>query len=133
MSRLGVLCILGAVDSQVFWELFAQLLEDERYRQKDLLFTTQTIPNVFGEIFDRLESLEVGHRLNLTDVRPIRAQLPRVLPIRSGEREHYRFSSIQIRRGAVFPNIPASSTARQFRDMAEETTPWFLCLVPERP
>lgn len=133
MSRLGVLCILGAVDSQVFWELLAQLLEDERYRPQDLPFTTQTIPNVFGEIFGRLESLDVGHRLDLTDVGPIRAQLPRVLPVRSGEREQYRFSSIQIRRGAVFPNIPTSSTARQFPDMAEETTPWFLCLVPERP
>lgn len=133
MSRLGVLCILGAVDSQVFWELLAQLLEDERYRPQDLPFTTQTIPNVFGEIFGRLESLDVGHRLDLTDVGPIRAQLPRVLPVRSGERGHYRFSSIQIRRGAVFPNIPTSSTARQFPDMAEETTPWFLCLVPERP
>lgn len=133
MSRLGVLCILGAVDNQVFWELLAQLLEDERYRPHDLPFTVQTIPNVFGEAFNRLGSLEVGDTLNLTDVGPIRAQLPRVLPIRSGAMGPYCFSSIQIRRGAVFPNVPASSTARRFRDMVEETTPWFLCLVPERP
>jgi hypothetical protein len=56
-----------------------------------------------------------------------------VLPVRPGESGHYCFSSIQIRRGAVFPNIPASSTARRFCDMVDETTPWFLCLVPERP
>lgn len=133
MSRLGALCILGAVDSQVFWELLAQLLEDKRYRPPDLPFTTETIPNVFGETFDRLESLDFHHRLDLTEVAPIRAQLPRVLQVRSGERGHYCFSSIQICRGAVFPNIPASSTARRFRDMAEEATPWFLCLVPARP
>jgi len=133
MSRLGALCILGAVDSQVFWELLAQLLDDERYRPRDLVFTTETLAHVFGEIFNRVGRLEVGHALNLVDVGSVRAQLPRVLPIRSGERGSYRFSSIQIRRGAVFPNVPASSTARRFRDMAEEAPPWFLCLVPERP
>jgi hypothetical protein len=132
MSRRGLLCILGAVDSQVFWELLAQLLDDERYRPRDLPFTAQTIPNIFGEIFDRLGSFAVDHRLNLADLGPIRAQLPRVLPVRPGENRHYRFSSIQIRRGAVFSNIPASSTARRFRDMVDETIPWFLCLVPER-
>jgi hypothetical protein len=133
IGRRGLLCVLGAVDSQVFWELLAQVLDDERYRPRDLLFTTETIPHVFGEIFDRLGSLEVGHKLNLADVGPIRAQLPHVLPVRPGGSGQYCFSSIQIRRGAVFPNIPASSTARRFGDMVEETTPWFLCLVPERP
>jgi hypothetical protein len=66
-------------------------------------------------------------------VGPIREQLPHVLPVRPGESGHYCFSSIQIRRGAVFPKMPASSTARRFHQMVEETTPWFLCLVPERP
>ncbi len=133
MSRRGLLCVLGAVDGQVFWELVAQLFEDERYRPRNLPFTAQTIPHIFGETFNRLNDLEVGHKLNLADLGPIRTQLPRVLSVRPGESGRYRFSSIQIRRGAVFPNIPASSTARQFPDMVEEMTPWFLCLVPERP
>jgi len=133
MSRRGLLCVLGAVDGQVFWELLAQLFEDERYRPRNLPFTAQTIPHIFGETFNRLNDLEVGHKLNLADLGPIRTKLPRVLSVRPGESGRYRFSSIQIRRGAVFPNIPASSTARQFPDMVEETTPWFLCLVPERP
>jgi hypothetical protein len=133
MGRRGLLSVLGAVDGQVFWELLAQLLDDERYRPRDLLFTTETLPHVFGEIFNRLGGLEVGHKLNLSDVGPIREQLPRVLPVRPGESGHYCFSSIQIRRGAVFPKMPASSTARRFHQMVEETTPWFLCLVPERP
>ena len=132
MSRRGSLCVLGAVDSQVFWELLAQLLEDERYRPHDLPFTPQTIPNVFGDIFDRLEALDVGQRVTLPDLGPIRTQLPRVLPVQPAVSGRHRFSSIQIRRGAVFPHIPASSTARRFRAMVEETTPWFLCLVPER-
>jgi hypothetical protein len=133
MSRRGLVCVLGAVDSQVFWEVLAQLLEDERYRPQNLPFTAQTIPNVFGETFDRLGALDVGQWVNLADLGSLRAQLPRVLPARPGETGRYHFSSIQIRRGAVFPEIPASSTARQFRDMVEESTPWFLCLVPERP
>lgn len=133
LSRRGLLCILGAVDTQVFWEFLAQLLDDERYRPRDRPFTAQTIPNVFGEIFDRLSRLDIGSTLNLADLGLIRAQLPRVLPVRSGEHEQYRFCSIQISRGAVLPGIPASSTARQFRAMVEETPPWFLSLVPERP
>jgi hypothetical protein len=41
------------------------------------------------------------------------------------------FRDVWIRRGAVFPGIPASSTARQFMHMREESPPWFLTLVPE--
>jgi hypothetical protein len=133
MSRRGLLCILGAVDAQVFWELLAQLLDDERYRPRDLPFTADTIPDIFGETFTQLSHFDIGHQLNLADLGPIRAQLPRVLPVRPGDSEHYGFSSIQIRRGAFFPGIPASSTAQRFRDMAEETPPWFLSLVPKRP
>jgi hypothetical protein len=132
LSRRGLLCILGAVDTQVFWELLAQLLDDERYRPQDLPFTADTIPAVFGEIFTELSHIDIAHQLNLADLGPIRQHLPRVLPIRPGDSEYYNFSSIQIRRGATFPGIPVSSTARRFRDMVEETTPWFFSLVPKR-
>lgn len=133
VSRRSLLCILGAVDTQVFWELLAQLLDDERYRPRDVSFTAQTIPNVFGDILDRLSRLDIGQTLSLAELGAIRAELPRVLPVRPRENEQYRFCSIQICRGAVLPSIPASSTARRFRDMVEETPPWFLSLVPEHP
>jgi hypothetical protein len=31
----------------------------------------------------------------------------------------------------VFPNMPASSTARRFGDMVEEAPPWMVTLVPD--
>ena len=132
MSRHGLLCILGAVDTQVFYELLGQLLDDERYRPPNIPFTAETVPSVFGDVHDALSHLEVGQTVNLADLRPLRAQLPSVLSTQSRHDDHYRFSSIQVRRGAVFPGMPTSSTARHFPAMAEEAPPWFLCLVPFR-
>jgi hypothetical protein len=86
---------------------------------------------IFGEIFERLSRLAFGETLNLSDCGPLRRQIPRVLPLHPTQDPSYRFRSVQIRRGAVFPGIPASSTARRFSDMVEETPPWMLILVPE--
>ena len=86
---------------------------------------------MFGEIFERLSRLALGETLNLTDCGLLRRQIPRVLPLLSTQDPSYRFRSVQIRRGAVFPGIPASSTARRFSDMVEESPPWMLILVPE--
>jgi hypothetical protein len=55
--------------------------------------------------------------------------IPRVLPVKTAE--GYRFRSVIIRRGALFQGLPASSTARRFRDMVEETPPWMITLVPD--
>ena len=126
-SRLGV---LGAVDSQVFWELLAQLLEDECFRPKDQPFTSENVAAIFGDLYDRLSALSIGETLDLSGCAPLRASLPRVLSGRTLE-EAYRFRSVLIRRGAVFPGTPASSTARRFRDMTEETAPWMVIVVPE--
>lgn len=131
MSRRGRFCVLGAVDTQVFWEILAQLLDDARYRPDNQPFTADILPTVFGEIFERLSRLAIGETLNLSDCGPLRGQLPRVLPLFQAQDPSYRFRSVQIRRGAVFPGIPASSTARRFSDMVEETPPWMLILVPE--
>lgn len=131
MARRGLLCILGAVDSQVFWEILAQLLEDSRYRPNNQPFTSENLPTIFGEIFERLSRIEIGETIKLSDHSPLRKEIPRVLPLLPTQSPSYRFRSIQIRRGAVFQGVPSSSTARRFPDMAEESPPWMLILVPE--
>lgn len=131
LARRGLLCVLGAVDTQVFWEILAQLLDDARYRPDNQPFTPDNLPTIFSEIFERLSHLTLGETMSLSDCGPLRKQIPRVLPHLPAKDSSYRFRSVQIRRGAVFPGIPASSTARRFADMAEESPPWMLILVPE--
>lgn len=131
LARRGVLCVLGAVDTQVFWEILAQLFDEARYRPDNQPFTPDNLPAIFGDIFERLSHLAIGETLNLSDCSPLRREMPRVLPLLPAQNPCYRFRSVQIRRGAVFPGIPASSTARRFSDMVEEATPWMLILVPE--
>ena len=131
LARRGFLCVFGAVDTQVFWEILAQLLDDVRYRPDNQPFTSDNLPTIFGEIFEQLSRLALGETLNLSDCGPLRRQIPHVLPLLPTKDPSYRFRSIQIRRGAVFPGVPASSTARRFSDMIEESPPWMLILVPE--
>jgi hypothetical protein len=131
LARRGVLCVIGAVDTQVFWEILAQLLDDDRYRPNDLPFTPDNLHTIFGEVFDRLSGLALGETLSLSDCGLLRGRIPRVLPLHSTQAPFYRFRSVQVRRGAIFPGLPASSTARRFSDMAEESPPWMLVLVPE--
>lgn len=131
VARSSHLGVLGAVDTQVFWEMLAQLLEEERYRPKDRPFTSDNLPAIFGHIYDRLLALAIGETLELSTCATLRTRLPRALPGRPC-RDSFTFCSVMIRRGAVFPNLPASSTARRFSDMVEETPPWMLILVPDR-
>jgi hypothetical protein len=131
LARRGLLCVLGVVDTQVFWEILAQLLDDVRYRPENQLFTSDNLPTIFGEVFERLSRLGLGETLNLSDYGSLRRQIPRVLSLLPTQDPSYRFRSVQIRRGTVFPGIPASSTARRFSDMVEELPPWMLILVPE--
>ena len=131
LALRGVLCGLGAVYTRVFWQILAQLLDDPRYRPDNQPFTPDNLPTIFGEILDRLSRLALGETLSLSDCGLLRRQIPRVIPLYPTQDPSYRFRAVQIRRGAVFPGIPASSTARRFSDMVEETPPWMLILVPE--
>lgn len=131
LARRGVVGILGAVDSQVFWELLAQLLEDPRYRPADLPFTPSNLPEIFGDVYRRLAGLQSGEILSLADSAPLRAALP-ASPTVEADGTPTSFRQVLIRRGAVFPGLPASSTARRFSEMVEESTPWFVTLVPNR-
>ncbi len=126
-SRLG---LLSAVDNEVFWELLAQLLQEERFRPADQIFGPQNLPQIFGEVHARLSALPVGGSVALADLAVLREALPSV----GGElnrQGRYRFRYVEIRRGAVFEGMPASRTARLFKNMKEEVPPWMLILVPE--
>jgi hypothetical protein len=131
LSRRGHLCVLGAVDSQVFWELLAQLLEADHYRPENQPFTSSNLPMIFGDVYRRLSALAIGDCIDLSLCGALRERIPRVLTTTAPQDSSYRFVSVIIRRGATFPNMPASSTARRFHDMVEETPPWMVTLVPE--
>ncbi len=131
VARRGLLAVLGAVDTQVFWELLSQLVADPAVRPVEQILTPTLLADLFGPVYRRLEELPVGGSAVLNDVTNLRAFIPRVL---EGTREHgsaFRFRYVEVRRGAVFPGIPASSTARLFHRMTQEAPPWFMILVPE--
>jgi hypothetical protein len=130
LARSSHLGLLGAVDNQVFWEVLAQLLEGDQYRPKNQPFTPENLPIIFDEVYRQLSALAPGEALDLSTLAPIRSRLPHVLPAaHSGD--GYRFRSVVVRRGAVFPQMPASSTARRFGDMVEESPPWMIIVVPD--
>ncbi|MEW6542666.1 MAG: hypothetical protein AB1411_03550 [Nitrospirota bacterium] len=129
LARRGTLGVLSAVDTEVFWELLAQLLEDQQVRPRDVIFTQAILPQVFGVVYERLTALPVGGSVSLGELAPLRQALPSVLDGPKGR--PFRFRYVEIRRGAVFAGLPASRTARLFTDMKEEAPPWMLILVPE--
>ena len=130
MAGRGSLCILGAVDTQVFWEILAQLLEDPRARPVDRLFTPETLPETFGDLHRHLSHLPIGSMLDIGEI----SQLRTAIPLAGTAPHHnscFRFRHVRVRRGAWFDGMPASSTARLFSHMTEEPAPWFVTLVPE--
>ncbi|HEX7765198.1 MAG TPA: hypothetical protein VF443_00690 [Nitrospira sp.] len=138
MAHRGLVGVLGAVDSQVFWEVLAQLLDDARYRPRDQPFNQENLPVIFGDIYQRLMQLKVGETVSLAQLGELRSRLPGndatdVAQQAFRNPKACGFRDVWIRRGAVFPGVPASSTARQFMHMREESPPWFLTLVPEDP
>ncbi|MFY4730781.1 hypothetical protein [Nitrospira sp. BLG_2] len=122
--------MLGAVDSQVFWELLAQLLEDSRHRPTEQPFNSANLPTIFGEVYHALAGLPIGESIDLAEVVALRRHYLRSSSssLMEGAADHFRY--IRISRGATFPGIPASSTARKFASMTEEVPPWFLTMVP---
>ncbi len=130
LARRGCLCVLGSVDAQVFWELLAQLLDEPCYRPQDELFDAVTLPKVFGKLYDVLISLPIGESVDLADLAPLRREyLASPSSVTMGApTNHFRY--VRISRGATFPGVPASSTARKFSAMTEEVPPWLVTLVP---
>ncbi len=130
LAQRGAACVLGAVDTQVFWELMAHLLDDPRFRPQNQPFTPQNLPEIFGEVYEALERLPLGTTASLADVGRLRSRLPKS-DAAAGSASGATFRSIRIRRGATFTGVPASSTARTFSAMTEEAPPWLITLVPK--
>ncbi len=131
LSRRGSVCVLSAVDTDVFWELLSQLVADDRMRPGDTLFTTSTRPEIFGPLHRILADQSVGSRVDLSSCADLRQDLPRVLPRPDNLPPTFRFRYVELRRGAVFQGVPASRTARLFKDMPEEAPPWQVVLIPQ--
>ncbi len=130
LAQRGLLCVLGSVDAQVFWELLAQLLEEPRYRPLDQPFNPTNLPEIFGEVYHALADLPIGESIDLAEVAALRRHYLRSSssPSMDGVAGHFRY--VRIGRGATFPGTPASSTARKFTSMIEEVPPWLVTLVP---
>jgi hypothetical protein len=131
MATRGSLCILGAVDAQVFWEILAQLVEDPHARPVDRLFTPQALPDIFGDLYRELSDLPIGCTLDIGERTELRAAIPLTGGTPRPNDSFFRFRHVRVRRGAWFRGMPASSTARLFTHMTEEAPPWFVTLVPE--
>ena len=61
-ARRGALCVLAAIDDEVFWEILAQLVEDPGMRPPDVVFTPETIPESFCHVQQTLASLTIVER-----------------------------------------------------------------------
>jgi hypothetical protein len=127
LSRKGKLCILSAVDMEVFCEVLSQLLPEETARPSGVFLTEGNARQFFGAVFDQLLRLGIGQKMILPR---LRQDFPRVLGDEGRRGETYGFRCVVIRRGAHFPGVPAGRTAYLFDQMKLEAAPWFLTLVP---
>ena len=109
----------------------AQLLEDPGARPVDRVFMPQTLPEIFGDLYQKLSKLPIGDMLDIGDIAELRSAIPLKEPASRDSDSCFRFRHVRVRRGAWFHGMPASSTARLFTHMTEEPPPWFFTLVPE--
>ena len=130
LAQRAQLVVMGAIDNEVFWEILAQLVEDPNMRPKDYLFTDQSLPEVFGQLYSSLMSLSIGGTQDLSKLTKLRQSLPPAISIQAPQ-VPMRFRAVHIRRGSVFKGIPTSQTAKLFKEMKDEVPPWMITLVPE--
>ncbi len=128
-ERSGV-SILSAIDDEVFWEMLSQLLADDRFRPRNEIFTKALLPEIFGKVYEELSTMVVGERKDLSRLANLRDPMPIVGSKKEDVQMSCRFRYVEIRRGAVLDGVPSSFTARQFSRMHEESTPWWVILVP---
>ncbi len=127
LSRTGKLCVMGAIDQEVFWEILSQLLPEDQARPRDVFYSEENVHKYFGPTYDILAKLAVGERTFLPQPRQ---DIPRVLGQEKDRQERYGFRYVEVRRGALFAGLPAGRTAYVFDQMTSEAAPWFLTLVP---
>lgn len=127
-SRVGV---LSAIDDEVFWEILSQILADDQFRPPNQIFTKDNIPDVFGEVYKELSALSVGQRIDLSKIAKLRDSIPfGTIPLKATSIS-WNVRYVEIRRGAFLDGIPSSFTAKQFSQMKEESTPWWILFIPD--
>ena len=78
------------MDTQVFWEILAQLFEDPSVRPADVIFTPSTLPDVFGPRYFELIALPIGASMALSDLGALRSSMG-VCRARRTKRNHTVF------------------------------------------
>lgn len=129
MAQQSYVGIMSAIDDEVFWEVLSQLLADDQFRPPDKIFTKALLPEFFGKVYEELSSMAVGERKDLSRLADLRDPMPLGIATKEGTHMPCRFRYVEIRRGAVFEGVPSSFTARQFSQMKEESTPWWVIMV----
>jgi hypothetical protein len=131
MGERGRVGVLSAIDDEVFWELLSQILADDQFRPRNKMFTKDTIPEVFGEVHKELSSLSLGERIDLSKIAELRNPMPFGATPLEKPSKFSKFRYVEIRRGALWEGIPSSFTAKQFSQMREESTPWWIIFIPD--
>jgi hypothetical protein len=131
MAQRSCVGILSAIDDEVFWELLSQLLAEDRFRPPNEIFTKASLPEIFGTVYEELTSMDVGERKDLSRLADLRDPMPFGVATNDDTRISCRFRYVEIRRGAVLEGVPSSFTARQFSQMKEESTPWWVIFIPD--
>ena len=129
MGQRGQVGVLSAIDDEVFWEILSQILADPQFRPSNKIFTKDSVPEVFGLVYEKLDSLPVGERFDLSEVVELRDRIPFGAPSQTQTSQFFKFQYVEIRRGAMWEGIPSSFTAKQFSHMKEESIPWWVIFV----
>jgi hypothetical protein len=130
MGKRGQVGVLSAIDDEVFWEILSQILADDQFRPRNKIFTKDSIPEVFGEVYNELSSLAIGGRVDLSKIAELRDPMPFGVKPPEKTSKFSKFRYVEIRRGAFWEGIPSSFTAKQFSQMKEESTPWWIIFIP---
>ncbi len=131
MGLRGQVGVLSAIDDEVFWEILSQMLADDQFRPRNNIFTKDNIPEVFGEVYKELSSLAIGGRVDLSKIAELQDPMPfGAMPLDKTSIS-FKFRYVEIRRGAFWEGIPSSFTAKQFSQMREESTPWWILFIPD--
>lgn len=133
LAQRAQVAIVSSVDADVFWELISQLVDCPTLQSCPAVLTPRLLEQHLGTVYRRLAELPCRERVALGDLIELRRHLPRVVTRRGLSAQTSRFRYVEVRRGAHFPGLPASLTARLFKALSAETEPWMLTLVPDHP
>ena len=131
MGQRGQVGVLSAIDDEVFWEILSQILADDQFRPRNTIFTKDSIPEVFREVYNELSSVTIGGRVDLSKIAELRDPMPFGAKPLEKTSKFSKFRYVEIRRGAFWEGIPSSFTAKQFSQMREESTPWWIIFITD--